>query len=162
MHETDADLAYVDDLGDRSFASAGSHLLSIMKPEHRMTARQLSELLTGVQVLALSTVTAAGEPRVAPVDGLFFRGRFWFGSAHDSVRFRHLRKRPQVSAVLLRGEQFAVIVHGRAHEVDVSEPAAADFRAYCLEVYGDSWLEWGAPAAYARLDADRMYTYRTG
>ena len=44
-----------------------------------------------MRLLALATVTADGRPIVGPVDGIFYRGAFWFGSAPDSVRFRHIR-----------------------------------------------------------------------
>ena len=40
------------------------------------------------------------EPRVAPVDGLFYRGRFWFGSSPHSFRFRNIRANPAVSAAI--------------------------------------------------------------
>ena len=99
---------------------------------------------------------------MAPVDGLFSRGTFWFGSAPTSTRFTHLPERPQVSASHTRGESLAVIVHGTAEVVDVGDPANVGFRDYCLEVYGPDWEEWGAPAAYARIDAKRMYTFRFG
>ena len=45
-------------------------------------------------LLALATVTADGRPIVGPVDGIFYRGSFHFGSAPDSVRFRHIRPAP--------------------------------------------------------------------
>jgi uncharacterized pyridoxamine 5'-phosphate oxidase family protein len=113
-----------------------------------------------VQVLVLATVTAAGEPRTAPVDGLFFKGRFWFGSSHRSMRFRHIRARPQVSATVTHGEEVAVIVHGKAREVDTSAPEHSDFRDYLLDVYGESWNDWGAAAPYAVIEPARMFTYR--
>ena len=97
----------------------------------------------GVQVLHLATVTAACAPRVAPVDGLFFRGRFYFGSSQGSARFRHIRARPQVSATVTSGEEFAVVVHGRAWILDLDSAESAPFRAYCRDVYGDEWGEWG-------------------
>ena len=34
-----------------------------------------------------------GRPIVGLVDGIFFRGVFHFGSAPDSVRFRHIAER---------------------------------------------------------------------
>jgi hypothetical protein len=93
------------------------------------------------------------------VDGLFFRGRFWFGSSPDSYRFRHIHRRPAVSASHTRGEDLAVTVHGVARTVDTSAPDQAAFRDYCLEVYGDDWLDgWGVKAQYARIDATRMFT----
>ena len=160
MHETEADLRALQQLLDRSHAGAGQHLRSIFADEWRIPAAELPGLLAGVQLLSLATVTAAAEPRVAPVDGLFFRGRFWFGSSHESVRFRHIRARPSVSATVTRGEELAVVVHGTAHEADTSAPEVEPFRRYLLETYGESWNEWGASAAYARIDPSKMFTYR--
>jgi hypothetical protein len=51
---------------------------------------------------------------VAPVDGIFFHGRFWFGSAENSLRFRHIRSRLSVIAAHTRGEDLCVIFHGSA------------------------------------------------
>src|SRR4051794_30075773 len=121
MHETPEDLAALQELLDRSYASAGPHLLAIHTPERRLTAEQLSERLTGMRLLALATVTADGRPIVGPVDGVFFRGAFHFGSSPESLRFRHIRLRPQVSATHLPGEELAVTVHGRASIVDASD-----------------------------------------
>src|SRR6266516_5574632 len=98
MDETAEDLSELQGLLDRSFARAGSHLLSIFDPGRRLNAVQVGEILTGVRILNLATVTASGEPRIGPVDGHFHRGRFYFGSSPDSVRFKHIRTRPAVSA----------------------------------------------------------------
>ncbi len=96
---------------------------------------------------------------MAPVDGLFFRGRFWFGSSPESVRFRHLATRPQVSVSHTVGEELAVIVHGEAHRVDLAAPEHTGFRDYLVEIYGPGWSDWGAGAPYARIDATRMFTF---
>src|SRR5215210_5161376 len=101
MHESRADLAALQEILDRSYAAAGAHLRRIITPERRLSAEQLAERLTGMRLLALATVTRDGRPIVGPVDGVFFRGAFHFGSAPDSVRFRHIRVRPQVSATHL-------------------------------------------------------------
>ena len=90
MHETPEDLAALQALLDRSYESAGQHLKRIITPERRLTAEQLAERLTGMSLLALATATADGRPIVGPVDGVFYRGAFHFGSAADSVRFRHI------------------------------------------------------------------------
>src|SRR5215217_5601934 len=124
MHESPADLAALQELLDRSYATAGTHLLRIHTPERRLSAEQVAERLTGMRLLALATVTADGRPIVGPVDGIFFRGCFHFGSAPDSTRFRHIRARPQVSATHLPGEELAVTVHGQAVPVDIGDPAA--------------------------------------
>jgi uncharacterized pyridoxamine 5'-phosphate oxidase family protein len=162
VHETPADLAALQDLLDRSYARAGAHLRRIITPERRLTAEQVSERLTGMCLLALATATSDGRPIVGPVDGIFFRGAFHFGSAPDSVRFRHIRARPDVSATHLPGEELAVTVHGRAVSVDVRE---GPFRAALLDLYvpryGPEWehdfLDSGPQ--YARIDAERMFTF---
>ena len=97
MHETPDDIASLQELLDRSAAGAGSHLLSILTPVRRTTAPQGCSTLTGMSLLALATVTSDGHPLVGPVDGIFYRGAFYFGSSPESVRFRHIRQRPYVS-----------------------------------------------------------------
>src|ERR687893_1826194 len=156
MYETAEDLIDLTALLDRSYARAGDHLRSIFTPERRIPAAELVALLPGVQVLNLATVTRACAPRVAPVDGLLYRGQFWFGSASASVRFTHLRERPQVSATHTRGEELAVIVHGTATLVDADDPAHAGFASYYREVYGFGWEEWDIPVQFARIDASRL------
>src|SRR6187551_2774318 len=114
MKETPADVAALQALLDRSYERAGKHLLRIHTPERRLTAEQVVERLTGMTLLSLATVTADGRPIVGPVDGIFYRGAFHFGSAPDSVRFRHIDARPHVSATHLPGEDLGITVHGRA------------------------------------------------
>jgi uncharacterized pyridoxamine 5'-phosphate oxidase family protein len=161
VHETDEDLLWLQELMDRSHAGAGAHLRSIFDDERRIPAAELPALLPGVQVLALATVTARGEPRVAPVDGLFFRGRWHFGSSESSARFRHIRARPAVSATHLRGEALAVVVHGRAAEIDLRAAEHAGFRAYLNETYpGWEDADWAAGAPYARIEPSAMFTFR--
>lgn len=163
MHETPADLVALQSLLDRSYATAGRHLRSIITPERRLTADEVADRLTGMRLLALATVTADGRPIVGPVDGIFFHGSFHFGSAPDSVRFRHIRNRPQVSATHLPGEELAVTVHGRAVPLDIQSSTEAEFRQTLLEIYvpryGPQWEEFlDSGPVYARIDADRMFT----
>jgi uncharacterized pyridoxamine 5'-phosphate oxidase family protein len=160
MHETADDLRALQALLDSSYERAGAHLKTIHTPERRVHAQDLSDILRGVRVLNLATVTASCEPRVGPVDGLFYRGHFWFGSAENSVRFRHLRARPQCSGSHVVGETFAVIVHGRATEVNVADEEHAGFKAMIYEVYPD-WDDWysGDPPPYARIEATALFAY---
>lgn len=160
MHETPADLAALQDLLDASYARMGEHMRSIHTPERRVSAADLVQVLRGVRVLDLATVTAKCEPRVGPVDGLFFRGHFYFGSGEQSVRFRHVRARPQVSACHTVGETFATIVHGRAVEIDVRAEAERPFLDYIHETYPD-WEEWYSESTppYARIEPAVMYAY---
>src|SRR5687767_9567765 len=136
MRETKADLEAMQDLLDRSYDAGGAHLHRIHTPERRLTADQVAERLTGMCLLALATATADGRPIVGPVDGIFFRGSFHFGSAPDSVRFRHIKARPHVSATHLPGEHLAVTVHGRAVTLDILGDEHEALRDAYREVYG--------------------------
>jgi hypothetical protein len=162
VHESPADIEALQELLDRSYARAGAHLLEIHTPERRLRAEPLTERLTGMRLLALATTTADCRPIVGPVDGIFYRGAFHFGSSPDSLRFRHIRTRPQVSASHLPGEEFAVTVHGRATPIDVRADAQAGFRRALLEIYepryGPGWEEFlDSGPVYARIDAERMF-----
>lgn len=161
MHETPEDIAALQALLDRSYAQAGPHLLRIHTPDRRLGAEALAERLTGMTLLTLATVTADGRPLTGPVDGIFFRGAFHFGSSPDSVRFRHINARPQVSATYLPGEELGVTVHGRAVPVDVG---SGPFRQTLLDIYvpryGEEWEQFiDSGPVYARIDAERMFVY---
>ena len=96
-------------------------------------------------LLSLATVSSAGRPVVGPVDGIFFRGAFHFGSAPDSIRFRHIAARPWVSATHLPGEQLSVTVHGRAERVDIG---SGPFRQALLDIYTPRYgEEWGTTSS---------------
>jgi len=174
VHETTDDVRALQDLLDRSYAAAGPHLKGIIRPDRRVSAEELVGRLTGMRLLALATVTADGRPIVGPVDGIFFRGAFHFGTAPDSVRWRHIRTRPEVSATHLPSEEFAVTAHGRAVPVDIRGAAGQDVRRALLEVYvprygpeferfldrGDGGQEPPRPPVYARIEARRMFTFQ--
>ncbi len=165
VHETRDDLTALQDLIDSSYARAGAHLLNIHDPARRLSAEQVAARLQGMCLLALATVTADCRPIVGPVDGIFYRGAFHFGSSPDSIRFRHIRRRPQVSATHLPGEELAVTVHGVAVPIDIRAPEQAGFRQTLLDIYvpryGPEWetsfLDSGP--VYARIDAERMFTF---
>jgi nitroimidazol reductase NimA-like FMN-containing flavoprotein (pyridoxamine 5'-phosphate oxidase superfamily) len=162
VHESPADLALLQELLDRSYESAGVHLRSIHTPRRRLRAEQVADRLSGMRLLVLTTVTEDGRPIGGPVDGVFYRGSFHFGSSPDSVRFRHIRRRPQVSATHLPGEEFAVTVHGRAVPLDLDSDEVGGFRQTLLDVYVPRYgKEWAAfldsGPLYARIDAERTF-----
>jgi hypothetical protein len=165
VHETPADIEALQDLLDRSYAAAGTHLLRIHTPERRLGAEDVVERLTGMCLLTLATVTADCRPIAGPVDGIFYRGAFHFGSSPDSVRFRHIRERHQVSATHLPGEELAITVHGRAVPIDIHAEEGSGFRNALLEVYvpryGPDWEQdfLNRGPVYARIDAERMFTF---
>jgi uncharacterized pyridoxamine 5'-phosphate oxidase family protein len=164
VRETADDLAALQDLLDRSAATAGPHLRSIITDDRRLTAPEVCARLFGVCLLVLATVTIDGRPLAGPVDGIFHRGAFHFGSSPDSVRFRHIARNPHVSASHVPDEALTVTVHGCAVPVDVHAPEQAELRQTLLDVYvpryGAAWegfLDSGL--VYARIDADRMFTF---
>jgi nitroimidazol reductase NimA-like FMN-containing flavoprotein (pyridoxamine 5'-phosphate oxidase superfamily) len=159
MHETPQDLEALQALLDASHAAANPHLRSIWADERRVAAADLPARLAGVQVTHLATVTARGEPRVAPVDGIFFRGALHVGTAPEAMRARHLRARPQVSASIADGEDFAVVIHGRAHELDMDAPAQDALRAHYTDIYGAGWEAFRQGNPYWRIEAVRMFTF---
>ena len=161
MDESAADIEALQDLLDRSFFVNDTAPTEIYTPERRLTAAQVAERLTGMCLLSLATVTAGCRPIVGPVDGIFYRGAFHFGSSPDSVRFRHIRARPHVSATHLPGEELAVTVHGRAVPVDVG---AGELRRTLLDVYvpryGPQWERFlDSGPLYARVDAERVFAF---
>jgi uncharacterized pyridoxamine 5'-phosphate oxidase family protein len=164
VHESSDDLRDLQSLLDESYDSAGLHLRSIHTPSGRLSASDLVEELGGVNVLHLATVSSSGHPLVAPVDGLFFRGSFWFGSAENSIRFRHIRQDPRVSGSFAKGEALTVLVRGVAEEIDKNQSESEAFREYNREVYGaewDSWEYWSSNP-YAKIVADRLFASRVG
>jgi pyridoxamine 5'-phosphate oxidase len=156
VHETAEEIEELQRLLDSSYRSAGAHLLSIHTVERRLSAEQVAARLTGMRLLSLATATADGRPIVGAVDSIFYRGAFHFGSSADALRVRHVRARPQVSAVHLPSEQLAITVHGRATAAGID----GGFRQALLGVYGEefeSFLDSGP--LYFRIEAERMFAF---
>lgn len=163
MHETDEDLARLQRLLDESDEHAGPHLREVITAERRLSARETRDRLVGMRLLVLATVSRDGRPFVGPVDGIFFRGSFHFSSSVDSLRVRHIRERPFVSATHLPGEELSVTVHGRAEFLDVTAPVHAQLRQTILDIYtptyGDDWSEFLEANVLMRIEARRMFTF---
>jgi nitroimidazol reductase NimA-like FMN-containing flavoprotein (pyridoxamine 5'-phosphate oxidase superfamily) len=164
VHESLQDLERLQQLLDASYDSAGAHLREIITPERRLSAERVVAELTGMRLLVLATVTNDGRPIAGPVDGIFYRGAFHFGSSPASTRFTHINRRPWVSATYLPGEELSVTVHGRATPIDVRASEHAGFRRTMLDIYVprygpeyETFVDSGP--AYARIDADRMFTF---
>ncbi len=158
MYESDDDLSRLQDLLDRSLERAGEHLTSIFTPTRVVPADVLVEAVTGMCTLTLSTVTAAGEPRISAVDGHFLRGRWLFTTSGTAVKIRHLRARPAVSVAHVRGEALGVFVHGRAVLMDPDE--VPDWvEEHLVLHYGASPSSWGPDIVYAWVRPTWMVAY---
>ncbi|GAA3150473.1 hypothetical protein GCM10010466_47030 [Planomonospora alba] len=163
MHETPEELGELQALLDASLSRSTPHLRSIISGERTLTAEQLTRVLTGMCTLALSTVTAKGEPRISGVDGHFLHGKWHFGTARGAAKARHLAVRPAVSAAHLRGEDLGVFTHGTVEILNPldGEPAAdwPDLLAYFKGFYGDDAFDWDDEVVYYRLHPHWMTVY---
>src|SRR5690242_20668305 len=114
MLESGDDVRELQALLDRTFARANAHLASIVSPERRLNARQVVRYLQGTKHLAFATVNRRGEPRVAPLDGVFIRGRFTVSTGGRAARLRHLRANSACSAAHMDGDAVGIVAHGHA------------------------------------------------
>ncbi len=119
-HHTDADVAWLQDMMDASYAAAGEHLRGIHTPEARVSAEDLVRRLPAMHVMVVATVSADGRPLTGPVDSFLHHGRVHFGTAENAVRARHLAVRPSVSVTFVDGERLVLTVHGRARRLDLA------------------------------------------
>ncbi|MEU9523322.1 pyridoxamine 5'-phosphate oxidase family protein [Streptomyces sp. NPDC048224] len=163
MRETPDDLHRLQALLDASLSRSTAHLRSIISSERTLTAEQLTRVLTGMCTLALSTVTAKGEPRISGVDGHFLNGKWHFGTARGAAKARHLAARPAVSAAHMRGEDLGVFTHGTAEVLNPhpGEPAAdwPDLLAYFRDFYGDDAFDWDNGVVFYRLHPQWMAVF---
>lgn len=159
MKETSEDLEKLQSLLDDSIEQAGDFLrASFQMPELSLTADQLVNALHGSLTVAPATIIAKGEPRVAPVNALFYRGRFHVPTVADSARARHVCKRSTVSLSYYRGNELAVIAHGRAELLPPEHSEFGNLDALEKEHTGVSVLEWG-DGVYLRIEAEALYTF---
>jgi len=163
MFETEAELADLQVLLDTSLARSTEHLRSIVTPgERTLTARQLAAVCHGMCTLAISTVTARGEPRISAVDGHLLHGRWYFSTARSAAKAMHLAARPAISLAYIRGEEIGVFTHGKAQPLNpVGGPDDPDWPAvlqYMTDWYGSSPLSWG-DVVYYRLLPDWMVAF---
>ncbi|HKE65937.1 MAG TPA: pyridoxamine 5'-phosphate oxidase family protein [Micromonosporaceae bacterium] len=159
MQETPEELDALQALLDQSIATRNRHLLGIVRPERRLSASQIATELTGMKVLVVATVTAAGEPRTSCLDGHFMHGAWVFSTDASAVKARHIKARPAVSATHVDGERLAVFAHGNAEYIDQDSPDFAPLDAYFTGYYGSSPTTWGPNVVFFRLHATWMLGY---
>ena len=159
MHETPEEIESLQLLLDASIGASGAHLADIVTPERRLSARQIVAALTGMKVLVVATVTAAGEPRTSCADGHFLHGTWMFGTAASAVKARHLRARPAVSVTHADGERLAVFTHGSAEYITVDDPGFQPCDEHFIAHYGSSPRDWGPDPVFVRVRPTWMVGY---
>jgi general stress protein 26 len=160
VRETPAEVAELQALIDRSLARTRPHMRSIIHPgKYSLTARQVVKLLDGMKTVAVAAPAPNGDPLVAPMDGWFLHGKFYFSSSGDAVRIHGLRKRPRASIAYFEGERFLISAHGHAELLLRGHRDVAEIDEIFEDHYGSSAFDWSDEGVYVRLDADRFYTY---
>lgn len=159
MHETGEDLQWLQAVLDASITKASRYLrASFQMPDHSLSAEQLVRYAQGVITVALATVNARGEPRVAPIGALLYHGRFALPTTMETLRVRHIIKQPAVSLTHFAENGLALIVHGHARILTPPQPAFAPLERLQRELRHVSPRDWGE-GAYVLVEPDLLYTY---
>jgi uncharacterized pyridoxamine 5'-phosphate oxidase family protein len=159
MFESADDIERLQQLLDRTLAHANPHLLQIVKPERRLNARQVVRYLQGTKHVAFATVNPKGEPRVAPLDGVFIRGRFTVSTGGRAARLAHLRANPACSAAHMDGDTVGIVAHGRARIIGRGDDGVDELEPAWRDIYGSSPFEWGEGVVFMRVEPTSMWAY---
>ena len=100
-----------------------------------------------------------GEPRVAPLDGVFIHGRFTVSTGGRAARLRHLRANPGCSAAHVDGDTIGIVVNGHATIIGRDDDGVADIEPVWREIYGSSPFEWGEGVVFMRIEPTSMWAY---
>ena len=159
MFESEEEIRELQGLIDRTFDHANPHLAAIVKPERRLNARQVVRYLQGTKHVAFATVNPKGEPRVAPLDGVFVRGRFTVSTGGRAARLEHLRANPACSAAHVDGDTVGIVVHGHATIIGRDDEDAVELEPIWRDIYGSSPFEWGEGVVFMRIEPSSMWAY---
>jgi Pyridoxamine 5'-phosphate oxidase len=160
MRESPTDIQQLQTVIDDSIKRASLFLrASFDMPEHSLSATQLAEHLQGSLTVALATVTARGEPRVAPISALFLRGQFYVPTVAEAARAQHVARRPGASLTYFEGIALAVIAHGQATIIDAEHPDFTELDAIQVASGNQSVSEWQGHGVYLRLQPASLYTF---
>jgi hypothetical protein len=102
--------------------------------------------------VAFATVNERGEPRVAPLDGVFIQGRFTVSTGGRAARLRHLRANPACSATHMDGDAIGIVVHGHATIIGRADAGVEVIEPVWREIYGSSPFEWGEGVVFMRIE----------
>ena len=159
MFESEAEIAEMHRLFDDTLRRANPHMLSIVTPERRLSARQVAAFLQGTRHVALATVTAKGEPRVSPIDCLFIHGRFTMGTGGEAARLRHLRANPACSATYVEGDRVAVVVNGTVEWIGREHPDHCEIHGTWQATYDMDPYDLGPGVTLFRIAPASMWAF---
>jgi uncharacterized pyridoxamine 5'-phosphate oxidase family protein len=159
MFETEAELDELQAMFDAHLARANPHMLKIVTPERRVTARQVAAYLQGTKHVAFATVTSKGEPRASPLDMLFIHGRFTLSTSGTATKVRHLRANPACSAVHVDGDRIAVVANGTVEWIPRDHPDHDEIHRVWSETYESDPYSWGEGVVIFRIRPSSMWAY---
>lgn len=160
MRETPADLQRLQTLLDQSVEQASPFLRSSFEmPQRSLSAAQLVAHLQGSLTVALGTVTARGEPRVAPIAAFVLRASFYLPTVAEAARAKHLARRPGASLTYFEGIDLAVVAHGRVTIIDADHPDFAELDATQVESGNESVRDWQGHGIYLHLVPATLFTF---
>jgi uncharacterized pyridoxamine 5'-phosphate oxidase family protein len=159
VFETEAEVDELQVLIDRTLARANPHLTSIVKPERRLNAHQVVRYLEGTKHVAFATVNAKGQPRVAPLDGVFIHGRFTVSTGGRAARLEHLRANPACSAAHIDGDTVGIVVNGTAELIGRGDAGVEEVEPIWRDIYGSSPFDWDEVIMFMRIQPTSMWAY---
>jgi len=160
MRETASDLERLQRLLDESIERASPFLRSSFRmPECSLSSRELAARLEGSLTVAFATVTAGGEPRVAPINAFFLRASFYVPTVAEAARARHLARQPAASLTYFEANDLAVIAHGHVAIIAAEDQAFAELDATQLGFGRQSPREWSGHGVYLKLEPSSLFTY---
>lgn len=127
-----------------------------------MTAADPAGRLQGMFLLIVATVGRADDRSPGRSTASSTGAASTSAPDPTALRWRHLQRKPAVSATHLPSENWKVVVHGGAVPIDIGRSDPEGPRATLLSVYtpryGPSWEAFlDSSPVYARIDADRMF-----
>jgi general stress protein 26 len=158
MFETEAEIQRLQAMFDAHLVRANRHMLNIVTPERRLTARQVVTYLQGTKHVAFATVTSKGEPRVSPLDALFIHGRFTLSTGTEATKIAHLRGNPACSAVHVDGDRIAVAVNGTVEWLTRDHADHDEIHAEWTRTYASDPYTWGDVVLF-RIQPASMWAY---
>jgi hypothetical protein len=158
--ETPQDLDWLQGMLNSSIERAGPFLReSFEMPDRSMTAGELVNRLDGEVNIAMASVTAGGEPRVAPIGAIFVRGRFHVPTVRGAARVRQLERNPAISLTYYEGIDVAVIVHGSAFFLPDTDTGYPEVEGLFRGLTGSMISDWGADPLFIVVEPDRIFTF---
>lgn len=159
MFDSPDEIAELQRLFDATLSRANEHMLSIVTPERRLTARQVVAYLQGTRHVAFATVTPGGEPRVSPLDLLLIHGRFTMGTGGGAARLGNLRINPACSATYMEAERIAVVVNGTVEWLRRHHPDHDEIHAIWTATYGSDPYDLGDGVTLFRIAPASMWAF---